>query len=158
MYHLYPYLWANEPGKVNDVYQCIKMFQLRQNEVEEYMTFEKTTAATTTTTNNNNSSRSASSKMIETLSHTVSAHGSRGRTPWHRIHGQMVSRVGMTRWNLLNLFLARTFLWRIIVTDCHMKPTSPSCCLPKMRVERERIYTWLESSLNHRWQKWRNMR
>lgn len=67
---LYPHLRTNEPSKVNDVYQCIKMYQLLENEVEEDMTFEKTTAATTTTTNNN-SRRSGNSKMIETLSHVV---------------------------------------------------------------------------------------
>ena len=70
MYHLYPYLWTNEPGKVNDVYQCIKMYQLRQNEVEEDMTFETTTAAAS----NNNYNSSTSSRILETLSHVFVSH------------------------------------------------------------------------------------
>ena len=48
----------------------------------------------------------------------------------------MESPVGMTRWNLLGWFLARRFLWKIILIDCHMQATSPSCCLPEAHVDR----------------------
>ena len=57
---------------------------------------------------------------------TVSAHGSRGRKPWHRIHGQMVSRVGKTS-NLLSSCLAQRLLLRITLTDCRILLRNPSC-------------------------------
>ena len=54
-------------------------------------------------------------------------------------------------WNLRSLFLAWMCPWRIIPTDCHMQVTSPSCCLPKVHVDRAlrctRLQIWLSHSL-----------
>ena len=69
----------------------------------------------------------------------------------------MESPVGMTRWNLLGWFLARRFLWKIILIDCHVQVRGPCCCLPKVHVDRALCSTRLENSLNHIWKKWSNM-
>ena len=69
--------------------------------------------------------------------------------PWQRTHGQMVSRVGMIRWNLRSLFLAKTCISRTTRSDCHSLATSPSCCSPEVHVEKALRCTRLQTLFNH---------
>ena len=69
----------------------------------------------------------------------------------------MESPVGMTRWNLLGWFLARRFLWKIILIDCHVQVKGPFCCLPKVHVDRALLFGRLEHSLIFILKKWSNM-
>ena len=70
----------------------------------------------------------------------------------------MVSRVGMTRWNLLSSCLAQMWIMRITVSDCHIQARSPSYCLPKVPVQRDGICMRLGVWLSRTWQPLRTLR
>ena len=77
--------------------------------------------------------------------------------PWQRDHGHLLSRVGMTLWNLRSLCLVQTWLLRTMQKDCRVDRTNPSCYSPKALVLREDLSSRLEIWLRHSWKRFNSL-